>query len=117
MAKDKVTLAVQFFGRILKADLACPSCGRIQSIHQKSSNWDAHLCRFKCGNEECGRTFDLGIVAWTPRSTTSPALDQLYPRVRPAHGLPGGLLSRYEPDFRRRRDDATNLQGDAVEQE
>lgn len=88
----RIPLPYQFFGRIRKAELACPACGAVHILQSKDVHWDPLRSRFKC--KECGRQYDIGILAWpTMGPRRGPALDTvLVPKKAP--GFQGALYAR-----------------------
>ena len=54
--------------------MACPTCGVVTKVHastQRGKSWDARTQIFVCQNAQCGRMYQLGIVAWSVAGSAS----------------------------------------------
>lgn len=55
----------RWFGRVVRADLACPNCNRVSRIRKGSPGWEPRVSRWTCPG--CHRSWYLGMLAWPAR--------------------------------------------------
>jgi len=55
----------RFFGRIIRAEIACPRCQRVARLQTRGGGgWDPKISRWTCPG--CGLVLVMGIIAWVP---------------------------------------------------
>lgn len=54
----------RFFARLVRFDIACPRCDRVEAVggNTPRSTWQPRLARYHCAG--CGLVLYLGVVAW-----------------------------------------------------
>lgn len=108
----------RFFARLVRFDIACPRCDRVEAVGPQTARgtWQPRLARYKCPG--CGLVLYVGVVAWgagegnqsweTPgdwRPTVRQALElrqqlNLWAQTKVARGADRNVVARELPGVR-----------------